>query len=200
MNAIADAARKRTFDIRSEWILEARGEELTAIVLDPDTLAEWGRNVFMQTDILDRGDAQGLGMSVRVHTKGWLPHSFVFFATITSLVPHRFMRLDVSGDFTGFGELTVVPLPAAGGGPEMVRADVHWNADCHHPFIGPLTHLVPRLFEWNHLWALARMRERMQAEVHRRRAGLSRDALPVPSFPHTMPLLRRYFGRRRTLS
>lgn len=199
MNAIAQTAPKRTFDIRSEWILQASGEELTAIVLDPETLAQWGRNIFMHTDILDRGDPQGLGMSVRVHTKGWLPHSFVFFATISSLIPHRFMRLDVSGDFTGFGELTVVPLPQAPGDPAMLRADVRWNADCHHPFIGPLTHLVPRLFEWNHLWALARMRERMQGEVDRRRAGVARDAMPAPTFPHNIPLLRRYFSQRRNL-
>lgn len=183
--------RQRTFSIRTEWNLNGRPEELTAIVLDPEQLSHWCRTVFMGCDVVERGDGRGLGMATRVYSKGLLPHSFVFDARVTRIVPHRFLHIDVSGDFEGFGELEVF---ASG---DDMRVAIHWYADCRHPFIGPLSRLLPAVFEFNHRWALARGSVLMQREIDRRRAGLALARPPVPTFPHNVPLLRSLLYRSK---
>ena len=68
---------RRTFMLESERRLRAAPEELTAIILDPEQLSYWGRAVFMECEVLDHGDSDGLGMETRSYAKGLLPHAFI---------------------------------------------------------------------------------------------------------------------------
>lgn len=192
MAATAEYVRLRTFDIRTTWYLVGEPEELTEIVLDPGQLAHWCRTVFMDCEVLAPGDGRGLGMRTKVYTKGWLPHSFVFSTHVSRIVPHRYMKIDCEGDFEGFGELEVIPENT------RMRVEIRWTSDCHHRFIGPLSRLLPWVFELNHRWAMRRGSALMQRELDRRRRHATPGPAPVPTFPHNIPALRSLFRKGRS--
>ena len=179
------------FDLMTLWTLDARPEELTAVVLDPETLHLWCPTVFMYGEMIESGRADGLGIAIRLHTKGWLPHSFFFTARIVDVVPHRSMRVAVSGDFEGEGELSVMP-EATGG----CRARLHWRVCVPHPWIRFLVKIFHPLFVWNHKWAMRRARNLLQAEVDRRREASNGFAPAKAAFPHNLAFFRDWQRNR----
>jgi hypothetical protein len=179
------------FDITTRWALDARPEELTTIVLDPELLHVWCPTVFMHGELVERGRADGLGMAIRLHTKGFLPHSFFFLARIVDVVPHRFMRIAVSGDFEGIGELSVTPDRGAG-----CNAELHWQTSVRHPWLRPLVRSLHPIFVWNHKWAMRHARKLMQAEVDRRREAGGCLVRARATFPHGFAAVREWQRRR----
>jgi hypothetical protein len=179
------------FDITTEWRLDAQPEELTAIVLDAQLLHIWCPTVFMHGEVTDRGRPDGLGIAIRLHTKGFLPHSFFFVARIVDVIPHRFMRIAVEGDFEGAGELWVEPDTAGG-----CAARLHWRTSVLHPWLKPLVRVLHPVFVWNHKWAMRRTWRLLQAEVDRRRSAKRGFAKAAATFPHNLAILRNWQRRR----
>lgn len=179
------------FEVTTRRWLDARPEELTAVGLEPEQLHSWCSSVFMYGDLVERGAPDGLGMTLRVHTKGYLPHSFFFVAQIVDVIPHRFMRVVVTGDFDGVADITVTPDGAGS------RFEMHWRIALKHPW---LRHLV-RTFRWvfvrNHRWAMRHMCRQVEDEVHRRREPGRRIAAERATFPHNFAVFRAW-QRRRT--
>ena len=172
------------FDICTLWNIDSDPAELTAIVLDAQLLDLWCTSVFMYGEVVDPGRSDGLGMSIRLHTKGFLPHSFFFVARIVDLEPHRYMRIEASGDFEGVGELSLEP--GSGG---CCRVRLHWRTRIMHPWLKPLVAWFHPVFVWNHKWAMRRTRRLIQDEVYRRRKRPVRLDQPQPVFPHNLPRL-----------
>jgi hypothetical protein len=171
------------FDIVTRWRLDARPEELTAIVLAPELLHLWCGSVFMHAELVENGRADGLGMTIRLHTKGFMPHSFFFVAKIVGLVPHRFMRIAVRGDFEGIGELSVEP-----DGVDACDARLHWRTCVRHPRLRPFVSPLRPVFVWNHKWAMRRAHRLIQAEIDRRRGATRQPVRSRPVFPHNLRL------------
>ena len=182
---------KPDFEIVTKWKLDAHPEELTEIVLDPDQLQFWCPNVFMRGELVDRGDANGLGMTIRLHTKGWLPHSFFFIAKITALVPHQSMTISVQGDFNGAGYMDVSEVS-----PGKCVANLAWRVNVSQPYIRYFVRALKPVFVLNHLWSASQSRKLMQNEVLRRRNKSNAYAAVKPTFPHNIPgFMNRKFGR-----
>jgi len=178
------------FDIATDWRLETTPEELTAIVLDPQLIHLWCPSVFMEAELLERGRPDGLGMSIRLYTKGLLPHSFVFTAEIVDLVPHRSMTIAVRGDFEGAGFLKVEPAESG-----FCVAGLHWRTDIRHPYIKYVKRILRPVFKWNHKWAMRRARSLMQEEIFRRRRASNQFTRAQATFPHNIKSLRTLLRR-----
>ncbi|MEO9613700.1 MAG: SRPBCC family protein [Nitratireductor sp.] len=179
------------FDIETHWRLEARPEELTAIVLDPELIHRWCPTVFMGSELVARGDADGCGMTIRLYTKGFLPHSFFFVAQVVDLVPHRSMTIAVSGDFDGTGFLTVEPRPGG-----ICLARLHWRVRIAHPYVRRFVRIFHPVLVANHKWAMRRAHRLLQQEVLRRRRLSNAFAAAKPTFPHNLALVRAWQRRR----
>ncbi len=179
------------FDIRTEWQLEAEPGELTTIVLDPDLIHLWCPSVFLKSRLLDRGRPDGLGMTMKLHTKGWLPHTFFFIAKIVELVPDRSMVIAVSGDFEGDGTMTITPQDNG-----MCNAVLHWKTRIRHPYIRPFIRILHPVFVLNHKWAVRKARLLMQEEVNRRRGRANRFTAAKATFPHNLAFFRRRWHRQ----
>src|ERR1700694_2273928 len=165
--------RRYDFEVATRRWLDARPEELTAVVLDPERLHQWCPTVFQ---LVDRGQPHGLGMALRLQAKGFLPHSFSFVARVVDVVPHRFMRVAVSGDFEGVGDLSVVPDGAG------CQFQLHWRISLMHP-LRPLVVVFHWVFVQNHKSAMRRTCRLLEAEVHRRREAsgqITRARVRVP--------------------
>jgi hypothetical protein len=185
------APPKPDFDIATHWHLDATGEELTAVVLDPERLDVWCPTVFMRVELVARGRPEGTGMKVRLYTKGLMPHVFFFEAEIASCVPHRSMELAVSGDFEGTGSLRVDPAPEGG-----VIGTLRWRIVVKQPYLKFFVPLLRLVLELNHKWAVRRVWKLIQAEVWRRRSGANAETEARPTFPHNLPGLRAWQIRR----
>lgn len=145
----------------------------------------------MGSSVLRAGEADGLGRVMRVYTKGWLPRSFVFTGEVTEARLNRHLRVDVAGDFDGYAEFKVAPIG------QILTVDLLWSVDCHHPFVGPLSRVLPYPFTWNHRWALRRSVKLLQAQMDTRRGVPASELGPAPTFPHNIRLLRPLFGGAR---
>ncbi len=179
------------FDIVTDWRIEAEPEELTAVVLDPELLHLWCPTVFMYGELVRRGRADGLGMTIRLHTKGFLPHTFFFVAEVVDLVPHVSMQLALSGDFDGVGSLSVTPT-----GDGWLDARLRWRVTVRQPWIRRLVRLLHPVFMLNHKWAVGNARRLMQAEVYRRRRRANAFAPARPTFPHNLAFVQVWQRRR----
>jgi polyketide cyclase/dehydrase/lipid transport protein len=174
----ASPDRDYDFEVTTTGWLDAHPEELTAVVLEPEMLHQWCPRVFMSAELIDRGRPDGLGIAMHLHTKGFLPPSFSFVVRVIDVMPDRFMRVAVSGDFEGVGDLFVVP--DAGG----CRFQVDWRISLMHP-LRRLVLLFHWVFAGNHKWAMRRTCRLLEAEVHRRReASGQMTRARARLFPH----------------
>ena len=177
--------RRYDFEVATRRWLDARPEELTAVVLDPERLHQWCPTVFQ---LVDRGQPDGLGMALRLQAKGFLPHSFSLVARVVDVVPHRFMRIAVSGDFEGVGDLSVVP---DGTGCQL---KLDWRLS-GYPWLRPLIRVFHWVFIRNHTWVMRRTFRLLEAEVHRRRDAGGQITRPQATFPHNLALFRAWQRR-----
>ncbi|NOX74272.1 MAG: hypothetical protein GXP03_11865 [Alphaproteobacteria bacterium] len=179
------------FDVSHHWQLNAHPEEISEIVFDTAAYNKWCARILLGHEVIESGDAQGLGLSLRFYTKGWLPYSFLFRASIVELIPNEWMRIEVSGDFVGFGELRLEKFE---NGTSYIQ--LRWMTDIHHPQLRPLVRLFHPVMKLNHIWAVAWMRRMMQAEILRRRAGRGNIAVPKPTFGGFLNAMRNIHNRR----
>ena len=178
------------FDMTTKWKLRAEPEELTAIVLDPVLIDVWCSNVFLNSDLIERGAPDGLGMKMRLHAKGWLPFTFYFLAEITELVRHQSMTITLSGDFDGVGESSVKPI-----GNGLCVTELRWKVNVNQPHIKPFVKLLKPIGRLNHDWAVRRVCMQLQKEVDRRRAGSTQFQNAKATFPHNLLFFRRKWRR-----
>lgn len=193
MGSTPDAVDDYDFELTTVRWLDARPEELTDVGLDPEQLDRWCSSVFMYGEVVDRGAADGLGMELRLHVKGFLPHSFFIVVRIVDVVQHQFMRVAVSGDLEGIGDVTVVP---DGNGCTW---QLDWRMSVTRSWMRPLTRtrVVHRLLLWNHMWAMRRACRLVVDEVHRRRRESNGEsASDRATFPHNLAIVRNWQRRR----
>lgn len=177
------------FESKTQRWLDARPEELTA-VLDPEHVHQWCPSVFLHSEIIERGDPDGLGMALRLHTKGFLPHSFFFVARIVDVVPHRYMRVTVNGDFEGIADIFIEP---DGTGSQF---RLHWRIALLHPWLRRLVRVFNWAFVPNHKWAVRHICRLVEAEVHRRREPDGQITRERATFPHNLVAFRNWQRRR----
>lgn len=188
------AARAEEFRLVSNWAVDASFRELLAVVRDPLSLASWWSAVFLRAELIEPGGADLAGLTVRFHTKGFLPHTFQFTARISRADPRGALSIDTWGDFEGTG---VVEMRRSARG--MVIGIV-WQVRVRQPYIRPFLRLLKPVFAANHRWAMRRGREGLEAEVRRRRQGIvvrPGTAFQTPTFPHNLGLVRRTFRWNR---
>jgi hypothetical protein len=185
------ASAQTEFDVSHLWQIDARPEEISEIVFDTAAYDKWCARVLLGHEVIARGDAQGLGLSLRFYTKGWLPYSFLFRATIVDLVPNEWMRIEVSGDFVGFGELRLAKFEDG-----TSHIQLRWMTDIHHPQLRPLVRVLHPVMKLNHIWAVAWVRRMMQAEILRRREGRIGSSAPKPTFGGFLNAMRNIHNRR----
>lgn len=151
------------FHISTRWRVEGGISEVAAILSDPERFPDWWGQVYLGICVLDRGDAQGLGSRVAVHSKGWLPYHLNWEGTLAEdQRPHRWV-IEATGDLTGRGIWT---LRQDG---QWAIIDYDWRVRADRPLFRALAPLVFPVFAWNHRWAMARGEEGLRRELIRRR-------------------------------
>ena len=152
------------FRIVTHWRIEATIDEVAAVLNDALALPEWWSDVYLGTEITDAGDANGIGRTVAVHSKGWLPYHLNWTATlIESHRPHGW-TIEASGDLEGQGVWTLIQA-----GP-IAEVEYDWRVKAERPVLRLLSPILAPVFAWNHRWAMKKGETALRNEIVRRRS------------------------------
>jgi hypothetical protein len=167
----------------TRWRVESTPEEVYRVMEDTPGMARWWPSVWLAVEILESGDADGVGSRIRLHTNGWLPYTLCWVAHATEKkFPHR-IAFAASGDFDGHGTWTF-----SADGPDVVM-DYGWNVRADKPLLRYFSFILRPLFAANHNWAMARGLESLRLELARRHARSPEEQALVP--PPPAPTFRK---------
>jgi hypothetical protein len=152
-----------TYRFRTVWRLRATIAEVQAVLSDAAGLPRWWPAVYLDVVPVADGRADGVGRTVEVVTKGWLPYTLRWTLRITETMTDAGFALAASGDLVGAGRWTF-----AQDGPEVV-VTYDWQVTAAKPLLARLSWLLRPAFAANHRWAMARGEESLALELRRRR-------------------------------
>jgi hypothetical protein len=159
------------------WHAPGTPEEVSAVLEAIERLPEWWPSVYLGVEVVQPGDAKGIGQRVRLWTKGWLPYTLLWSFTVVESRRGVGYTLYAEGDFVGTG---VWRLEAEAGGTQVT---FDWDISARKPLLWLLTPLLRPLFAANHRWAMARGEESLRLELERRRGQVVARP-PLPTWPH----------------
>ena len=184
----------------TRWRLEATAEEAFRLIDSVPDYVRWWPAVWLRVEVLEPGDADGIGDRARLTTKGYLPYILTWEGTtLEKTFPQRKV-FRASGDFEGHGIWTFRPDGS------FVDVEYNWEIVADKPLLKYFSFLFRPLFAFNHNWAMATGLESLQLELARRRARSPEERARIPAPPRPTflsPRRRQRLGltdvRRETL-
>ncbi len=171
----------------TQWRVKSTIKEVADILGDAGDLVRWWPAVYLDVQVLQPGDEQGLGKVVSLYTKGWLPYTLRWQFRVTEVRADGF-TLEAWGDFDGRGIWTFEQ-----DGP-WVNAKYDWKILAEKPLLRNFSFIMKPLFSANHRWAMAKGEESLNLEIARRHAATQEERALVPAPPQptttsSVPLL-----------
>lgn len=161
----------KSYHFITRWTVKASCAEVYNILKEADDLPRWWPSVYLDVKTLERGDADGLGKLVSLHTKGWLPYTLRWQFRVTEVHPqdHSGFSLEAMGDFVGRGVWT---FTQAGDNCAIVY---DWCIKAEKPLLKYLSFLLKPVFSANHEWAMRKGLESLELELRRKREAASQE-------------------------
>jgi hypothetical protein len=160
----------------TRWRVPGRVEEVRAILADPRELPRWWPSVYLDVEVLETGDARGVGSLVSLYTKGWLPYTLRWNARTAEVTENQIVIIP-EGDFSGRGIWTF-----AQDGEEAL-ATYDWKIRAEKPLLRTLSPVLKPIFSANHHWAMRMGEKSLALELQRRRAHSPEEAAHIPAPP-----------------
>ncbi|MEM7069336.1 MAG: hypothetical protein AAF478_10680 [Pseudomonadota bacterium] len=177
--------------IQGKWSLHGQITDLQETLSNPQSILEWWPEAFMRSEIVHNGHENGIGRVVRVHTKGWMPHSFQFLIKLVEVSGTERIILETQGDFDGY---SVIQLHEENG---LIFAEYDWRVAVRQPLIRYLVPFAKSVFEANHHWVMERGRTGLQNYLYKvagNNAGLSSvSKIRSATFPHNLQAYQNNF-------
>ncbi|MEO1492758.1 MAG: SRPBCC family protein [Pseudomonadota bacterium] len=155
---------EQTFDLISHWAVPARIETVAEILAEPERFPDWWGAVYLSIEIADPGDADGIGRTVDVHSRGWLPYTLRWTGRLVERDPPHRAVIEATGDLTGHG---VWSLRQNG---DIAEITYTWTVVTSKPWMRLLAPVLRPVFAWNHRWAMAQGEAGLIQELARRAA------------------------------
>ncbi len=159
----------------TQWRVPGTIREVSDILGDAADLVRWWPSVYLDVEVLEKGDENGLGKVVYLYTKGWLPYTLRWQFRVTDVREDGF-TLVAWGDFDGRGIWT---FKQEG---EWVDMTYDWKISAEKPLLRYGSFLIKPIFAANHRWAMAKGEESLKLELARRHAD-PHERAPVPAPP-----------------
>lgn len=169
----------------SRWYLRATAEEVAEVLRDAQDLPRWWPSVYLDVQVIAEGDAHGVGRTIDLWTKGWLPYTLRWRFTTTRNDGAGGLSLRAAGDFVGEGTWTFIS------DGDFVKAFYDWRIRAEKPLLRRLTWLMRPAFSANHHWAMRKGEESMRLELERRRLPAAQAGSIAPPPGPTFTRLAR---------
>ena len=157
-----------SFRIPTLWHVRGRIEDVSDILSEPEQFPRWWGDVYLAVKTVRGGDANGIGQTVSVYSKGWLPYRLNWQGTLVESHMPRSWTVEATGDLVGRGIWTLTQRG------ETAEIAYDWSVRSDRL----LFRLLAPFFRWlmisNHRWAMAKGESGLQAELTRR--GQTRQA------------------------
>jgi len=137
----------------TEWTFDAPIDAVWAEINAPEQYPSWWRGV-LAVELVERGDADGVGSYRRMTWKSQLPYKLRFNARTTRVEgPSKFratserpylVELCADGELCGTGVWTLTPVAAG------THVRYEWTVEATKPWMRVLGPIARRAFEWNH--------------------------------------------------
>jgi Polyketide cyclase / dehydrase and lipid transport len=174
----------------SRWSVLGTPEEVSDVLSDPLELSRWWPSVYLDVAPIAAGDDRGVGRSVRIRSRGFLPYTLDWeLRVIASDRPGGF-SVESTGDLVGRGVWRFEPAGA------RTLATYDWRVRAEKPLLRVLSPVLRPLLAANHRWAMRRGEESLELELTRRRAStpLAKSRIPAPPSPAASPALVLVLG------
>src|SRR5436305_7919123 len=166
----------------THWRVQGTVKEVTEIIDDAADLVRWWPSVYLGVEILQPGDAKGLGKEVALYTKGWLPYTLRWQFRVTEVRPDGF-TLEAWGDFDGRGIWTFEQ------DGEWVNIKYDWKIKAEKLLLRYFSFIMKPIFSANHHWAMAKGAESLKLELARLHSSNTDELALIPEPPRsTSPL------------
>jgi hypothetical protein len=165
------------YEFCTVWRATGTAGEVRDVLADGASLPRWWPAVYLSVDILEEGDATGVGAELALNTKGWLPYTLRWTLSVTEPITDTGYALAAAGDLVGAGRWTF-----SQDGPQVV-VTYDWRVSASKPLLRRLTWLLRPVFAANHRWAMARGEESLRLELRRRRATSEAERRRIPPPP-----------------
>ena len=152
------------FHLVTEWVPDASAEEIWQVLVAPENWPDWWPTV-KRVELLDPGDADGIGAVRRMTWSTALPYDIVFETTTTRVEPMTLIEAMAKGELDGIGRWTIT----AQGGRTTVRYD--WIVEVTKPWMIRVAFLLRPVFTWNHNQVMERGRRGLEAYLIKRRVA-----------------------------
>lgn len=156
--------------LSSHWVIRGRIEDVAEILSDPERFPDWWGDVYLAIEITVPGDADGIGRTVDVHSKGWLPYTLRWTGRLVETDPPHRSVIEATGDLNGRGVWT---LRQDG---EFANVIYDWTVVVEKPWMRRLAPILRPIFAWNHRWAMAKGETGLARELARRSAAQDADS------------------------
>jgi len=180
----AVGSRATYYDFHSEWQVEGTVEEVSEILSDPLSCADWWQACFLRIEQLEPGGANHVGCVVRFITKGYLPYVEQLLFKVVEAEPLRGFTVQAAGDFQGWA---ACEFRESAHGKVDVISD--WVIEVRDPFLRAFSPIARPLFASNHRWVMIAGEKGLQREIFRRQGRNDLRPRQRPSFPHNFPRL-----------
>ena len=147
----------------TRWRVEGAVEDVSSVLEDAEALVRWWPSVYLGVEVLEPGDADGVGKVGRRHTRGRLPSTLRWQFRVTESRKPYGWTLVAWGDFVGRGVWT---FAQDGPGVDVVY---DWRIRADKPLLRRLSFLLKPLFAYNHRWAMREGERCLRRELARRR-------------------------------
>src|SRR5262249_34138810 len=105
----------------THWRMPSTPEEVYRIMENTADLPRWWPAVWLAIEMVEPGDAYGVGSLTRLHSKGWLRYPLAWLARTTEKkYPYR-ISFEATGDFEGHGSWSFVAAD------DWVDMHYEWN-------------------------------------------------------------------------
>jgi hypothetical protein len=150
------------FHIVSRWRLKGTVDDVYDIISKPQDFVRWWSSVYLNVVEIDSGDSNGVGRTVRLHTKGLLPYTLNWQAKTTEIDKPNRIVVDARGDLRGRG---VWCIKQDG---EWVNTNFHWTVITHKSWMRYLSPVLKPVFAANHRWAMNKGQQGLEEELAQR--------------------------------
>jgi hypothetical protein len=151
------------FRIPTTWRVSGRIEDVAKILSEPEDFPRWWGDVYLSVTTTKPGDANSIGQTVAVHSKGWMPYRLNWQGMLVESHMPTTWTVEATGDLVGRGIWTLTQRGDA--------AEVYYDWSVSSDRL--LFRLLAPFFRWlmisNHKWAMARGEAGLRAELVRRR-------------------------------
>ena len=151
-----------TFRIPTTWRVRGRIEDVAIILSEPEEFPRWWGDVYLSVKTIKAGDANSIGQTVAVYSKGWLPYRLNWQGTLVENRMPTSWTVEATGDLVGRGIWTLTQTGDA------AEVSYDWSVSSDRL----LFRLLAPFFRWlmisNHKWAMAKGEAGLEAELARR--------------------------------